>query len=78
MDENVPDDRSDFERYFKFGVFGLAMIFLVISAFQLYLSLDRIIYTWFEHQYIWIAKAVVNLIILGLSIYVIKLYFVNR
>ncbi|ABE52743.1 hypothetical protein [Methanococcoides burtonii] len=78
MDENIPDDKITFERYFKLGVFGLAMIFLILSAFQLYISIERIIYTWFEHQYVPIVRSFVNLAVLVLSVYIIRLYFVNK
>jgi hypothetical protein len=78
MDENMPNKKPSLEYYFRLGVFGLAMIFLVLSAFQLYISIESIIYTWFEHQYVPIVKSVVNLLVLALSVYIIRLYFVNK
>ncbi|MCD4822507.1 MAG: hypothetical protein K8R11_10675 [Methanococcoides sp.] len=78
MDEKIPNGKLNLEYYFRLGVFGLAMIFLILSAFQLYISIDSIIYTWFEHQYVPIVKSLVNLAVLGLSVYIIRLYFVNK
>jgi len=78
MDENIPNGKLNLENYFRLGVFGLAMIFMVLSAFQLYISIEGVIYTWFEHEYVMIVKSLVNLAVLGLSVYIITLFFVNK
>jgi hypothetical protein len=78
MDENIPNGKLNLEYYFRLGVFGLAMIFMILSAFQLYISIEGVIYTWFENEYVLIVKSLVNLAILGLSVYIITLFFVNK
>ena len=63
---------------FKKGVFLISMLLLLVTTFQLYFSIERIIDTWFEYQYAMVFKAVYYLFVLLLSLYIIRLYIVRR
>jgi len=69
---------SDIGENFKKGIFLIAMLLLLVTTFQLYFSIERIIDTWFEYQYAMIFKAVYYLFVLLLSLYIIRLYIVKR
>lgn len=69
---------SDLGENFKKGVFLIAMLLLFVATFQLYFSIERIIETWFEYQYIPIFRAVYNFFVLFVSLYFIRLYIVRR
>ncbi len=69
---------SDMGENFKKGIFLIAMLLLLIATFQLYFSIESIINTWFEYQYIPIFRAVYNFIVLIVSLYIIRLYIVKR
>jgi hypothetical protein len=69
---------SDLQENFKKGIFLISMLLLLVATFQLYFSIERIIEIWFEYQYIPIFRAVYNFIVLIASLYIIKLYIVNR
>ncbi|MEA1985822.1 MAG: hypothetical protein U9N13_09280 [Euryarchaeota archaeon] len=78
MIDTIQDKKPKMEEYFKKGIFILAMMFLVVSSFQLYFSIDRILQTWFEYQYVPIFKSFYNLAVVGISLYIMRLYFVKR
>jgi len=69
---------SDLGENFKKGVFVIAMLLLLVATFQLYFSIERVIEIWFEYQYIPIFRAVYNFIVLLASLYVLRLYIVQR
>ncbi len=69
---------SDIRGNFKKGVFLIAMLFLLIAAFQLYFSIENIINIWFEYQYAPIFSAVYNFLVLLVSLYIIRLYLIKR
>ncbi len=69
---------SDLGDNFKKGVFVIAMLLLLVATFQLYFSIERVIETWFEYQYIPIFRAVYNFIVLVVSLYIIRLYIIKR
>jgi hypothetical protein len=66
------------EDYFKKGVFALAMGFMVLALFQIYFLIDDIIGMWFKTRYIPVFKAIFNLVVLGISLYIIRLYLIKR
>lgn len=66
------------EEYFKRGVFIIAMLLLFVATFQLYFSMESIIRTWLEYEYVSIFKAFYNLGVLLICVYLIKLYIVKR
>ena len=81
--ENVDSDprrekASDMSENFKKGIFLIAMLLLLITTFQLYFSIENIINTWFEYQYVPIFRAVYNFVVLVVSLYIIRLYIVKR
>lgn len=76
--EPKAEKMSDMRENFKKGIFLISMLFLLVATFQLYFSIERIIEIWFEYQYIPIFRAVYNFIVLIASLYIIKLYIVNR
>jgi hypothetical protein len=63
---------------FKKGIFLISMLLLLVSTFQLYFSIERIIEIWFEDQYIPVFRAIYNLIVLITSLYIIRLYIIKR
>jgi hypothetical protein len=69
---------SDIKESFKKGVLLIAMLLLLVTTFQLYFSIEQIIDTWFEYQYIPIFKAVYFFFVLLVSLYIIKLYILKR
>ena len=66
------------EGYFKQGVFIIAMLLLFVATFQLYFSMEDIIRTWLEYEYISIFKAFYNLGVLLICVYLIKMYIVKK
>ncbi len=66
------------EEYFKRGVFIIAMLLLFVATFQLYFSMESIIRTWLEYEYVSIFKAFYNLGVILICVYLIKLYIVKR
>ena len=76
--EPKKENTSDMGENFKKGVFLIAMLLLLIATFQLYFSIESIINTWFEYQYVPIFRAVYNFIVLIVSLYIIRLYIVKR
>ncbi|AKB34736.1 hypothetical protein MSSAC_0146 [Methanosarcina siciliae C2J] len=69
---------SDLGDNFNKGVFVIAMLLLLVATFQLYFSIERVIEIWFEYEYIPIFRAVYNFIVLLASLYVLRLYIVQR
>ncbi len=66
------------EEYFKRGVFIIAMLLLFVATFQLYFSMESIIRTWLEYEYVSIFKAFYNLGVILICVYLIRLYIVKR
>ncbi|ADI74632.1 hypothetical protein Metev_1796 [Methanohalobium evestigatum Z-7303] len=66
------------EDYFKKGVFALAIGFMVLALFQIYFLIDDIIGMWFINRYIPVFKALFNLVVFGISLYIIRLYLIKR
>ena len=66
------------DEYFKRGVFIIAMLLLFVATFQLYFSMESIIRTWLEYEYVSIFKAFYNLGVLLICVYLIKLYIVKK
>ena len=69
---------SVIEDYFKKGIFVLAMGFMVLALFQTYFLIDSLIGMWFKTRYIPVFKAIFNLVVLGISLYIIRLYLIRR
>ena len=86
MNSEAADTRSEIEKEkmsdmrenFKKGVLLIAMLLLLVTTFQLYFSIEQIIDTWFEYQYIPIFKAVYCFLVLLVSLYIIRLYILKR
>ncbi len=76
--ETKAEKVSDLGENFKKGIFLIAMLLLLVTTFQLYFSIERIIDTWFEYQYAMVFKAVYYLFVLLVSLYIIRLYIVKR
>lgn len=76
--ETEKEKISDMEQNFKKGILLIAMLLLLVTTFQLYFSIEQIIDTWFEYQYVPIFKAVYCSLILLVSLYIIKLYILKR
>ncbi|MDN5308770.1 MAG: hypothetical protein PWP14_164 [Methanolobus sp.] len=76
--QNEEKKKTTPEEYFRWGVFGTTMVLLFIAAFQLYFSMQEVIRTWFEWQYVSLFKSVYNLVIIVLCIYIIRLYIFRR
>lgn len=66
------------EGYFKQGVFIIAMLLLFVATFQLYFSMESIIRTWLEYEYVSIFKALYNLGVILVCVYLIRSYIVKR
>ena len=75
---DTTDEKPTMEEYFKKGAFIIAMLLLFVATFQLYFSMENIIETWLEHEYISIFRAFYNLGVLLICVYLIKLYIVKR
>jgi hypothetical protein len=54
------------------------MLLILISVFRLYFALENIISTWFEYQYVPIFRAVYNLVVLIVALYIVIHYFVRK
>ena len=76
--QNEEKKKTTPEEYFRWSIFGIAMVLLFIASFQLYFSMQEVIRTWFEWQYVSLFKSVYNLLIIALCIYIIKLYIFRK
>ncbi|MDI3540179.1 MAG: hypothetical protein PWR29_1337 [Methanolobus sp.] len=76
--QNEEKKKTTPEEYFRWGVFGTTMLLLIIAAFQLYFSMQEVIRTWFEWQYVSLFKSAYNLVIIALCIYIIRLYIFRK
>ncbi len=70
--------KTTLDEYFKRGVFIIAMLLLFVATFQLYFSMESIIRTWLEYEYISIFKAFYNLGVILICVYLIKLYIAKK
>ncbi|WP_292463669.1 hypothetical protein [Methanolobus sp.] len=70
--------RTTPEEYFRWGVFGTTLLLLFMAAIQLYFSIQEVIHTWFEWQYVPLFKSLYNLVIIVLCVYIIKLYIFRK
>ncbi|HJH32375.1 MAG TPA: hypothetical protein C5S50_09440 [Methanosarcinaceae archaeon] len=75
---DTTDEKPTMEEYFKRGVFIISMLLLFVATFQLYFSMENIIRTWLEYEYVSIFKAFYNLGVLLVCVYLIKLYIIKR
>lgn len=66
------------EDYFRGGLFVLVVLLLAISSLQFVGSVDQVIYTWFESQYIPIIRAVFNFAVVVFCLYVIKYHLLKK
>jgi hypothetical protein len=76
--ETKKEKMSDLRESFKKGSLLIALLLLLVTTFQLYLSIQQIIETWFEYQYVPIFKAVYNFLVLLVSLYLTRLYIIKR
>lgn len=75
---NTEKKKTTPEEYFRWSVFGITMLLLFIAAVQFYFSMEDVISTWFERQYVSIFKSVYNLVIIVLCVYIIKLFVFRK
>lgn len=76
--EKAEEKKTDLTQNFRKGVFLIAMLLSLVATFQVYFSIENIIEIWFEYQYAPIFRAVYNFLVLVVSIYIIRLYIINR
>lgn len=69
---------SSMEDYFRAGLFILVGLLLAISVLQFIGSVDEVIYTWFEPEYIPIIRAGFNLAVVIFCLYVIKFHIMKK
>lgn len=69
---------SSMEDYFRAGLFILVGLLLAISVLQFIGSVDQVIYTWFESEYIPIIRAGFNLAVVIFCLYVIKFHLMKK
>ena len=70
--------KTTLDEYFKRGVFIIAMLLLFVATFQLYFSMESIIRTWLEYEYVSIFKAFYNLGVILICVYLIKIYIAKK
>ena len=75
---DTTNTKPTMEGYFKQGVFIIAMLLLFVATFQLYFSMENIIRTWLEYEYISIFRAFYNLGVILICVYLIRSYIVKR
>ncbi|HWR25939.1 MAG TPA: hypothetical protein VN278_06845 [Methanosarcina sp.] len=76
--ERIEEKKTDLTQNFKKGAFLIAMLLSLVATFQVYFSIENIIEIWFEYQYAPIFRAVYNLLVLVVSLYIIRLYIIKR
>lgn len=70
--------KTTLDEYFKNGVFIIVMLLAFVATFQFYFSMQGVIETWFEYQYVQIFRALYNLAILVVCVYLMRLYILTR
>ncbi|WP_321419808.1 hypothetical protein [uncultured Methanomethylovorans sp.] len=66
------------EDYFRGGLFILVGLLLAISVLQFIGSVDQVIYTWFESEYIPVIRAVFNFAVVVFCLYVLKFHLMKK
>ncbi|MCD6250365.1 hypothetical protein CW696_05970 [ANME-2 cluster archaeon] len=72
------DNEKQLERYFRIGLFIITMFLALIATFQFYFSVQEMIGTWFEYQYVPIFRAVFSFFVLCVCIYLTRFYIISR
>lgn len=75
---NTEKKKTTPEEYFRWSVFGITMLLLFIAAIQSYFSMEDVIGTWFERQYVPLFRSAYNLVIIVLCVYIIKLFVFRK
>ena len=78
MSDEIENKKTTMEQYFRQGAFVILMLLVLFATFQLYFALENTIRIWFEYQYIPIFRALYNIAILAISLYLIVHYFVKK
>ncbi len=65
-------NREKLEDYFYLGIFLIAMLFALISVFNLYNAINMLIGTFIEYRYKPVFDAFFAIAVLAISIYFIK------
>jgi len=65
-------DKEKMEDWFYIGIFGIAMIFALISIIKLYLSINSLISIWFDDKYKPLFDAIFSIFVLTISLYFIR------
>jgi hypothetical protein len=76
--ESKKEKMSEMRENFKKGSLLIALLLLLVTTFQLYFSIQQIIETWFEYQYVPIFKTVYYFLVLLVSLYLTRLYIIKR
>ncbi|MBN2109938.1 MAG: hypothetical protein JW705_02470 [Methanosarcinaceae archaeon] len=66
------------EEYFRWSVFGITVFLIFMATIQLYFSMEDVIRTWFEWQYVSLFRSIYNIVIIVLCIYIIKLFVFRK
>ncbi len=69
---------DNMDGYFRKGLFILISIFIVLAAFGLYFSVNSIIDTWVEDQYVPVVQTIYYIAVIALGIYLMNAYLLKR
>ncbi len=69
---------GDLDGYLRIGLFILIGVFIALSTFGLYFSINNIIDMWVEDQYVPLAQAIYYIAIISLGLYLMDRYLLKR
>ncbi|TGC08939.1 hypothetical protein [Methanolobus halotolerans] len=75
---NTDQKKTSPEEYFRWAVFGITMLLLFIAAIQFYFSMQEVIGTWLEWQYVPLFKSMYNLVVIVVCVFIIKLFVFRK
>ncbi|MBP2030597.1 hypothetical protein J2755_001545 [Methanohalophilus levihalophilus] len=78
MSEDTMTEMEKLKGYFKQGSLVILMLLILMTSFQFYFALNDAIYTWFEYEYVSLIRALYNLAILAVCLYVVVRYYVRK
>jgi hypothetical protein len=78
MSDETVTEKKTLTDYFRLGSFVILMLLILMASFQFYFAANDAIYTWVEYEYVSLIRALYNLAILAVCLYLVIHYFVRK
>jgi hypothetical protein len=78
MTEEPVKEKKTLNGYFRQGSFVILMLLILVASFQFYFAVNDAIYTWIEYEYVSLVRALYNLSVLAVCLYLVIRYYVGK